>query len=84
MTPNSNSILWVNPTTVNFGTRVVRESNPVRSMTGKRKERERERDPFANMVFAIKTLGDRFVRMERMKVEMAKEIEAMRMEIEIK
>ncbi|KAA0062824.1 trihelix transcription factor ASIL2 [Cucumis melo var. makuwa] len=84
MTPNSNSILWVNPTTVNFGTRVVRESNPVRSMTGKRKERERERDPFAKMVFAIKTLGDKFVRMERMKVEMAKEIEVMRMEMEIK
>lgn len=86
MNPNSNpnSGMNMNSAAVNFGTRVVRESNPVRPVTGKRGERERERDPVAEMVSAIKALGDGFVRMERMKMEMAREIEAMRMEMEIK
>ncbi|KAL1316928.1 hypothetical protein HN51_069048 [Arachis hypogaea] len=57
----------------NFGTRVL----------GKR-ERERERDPVGEVVSAIKLLGDGFVRMEQMKMEMAREIEAMRMEMEMK
>ncbi|KAG7028740.1 Trihelix transcription factor ASIL2, partial [Cucurbita argyrosperma subsp. argyrosperma] len=84
--PNShpNSGTNMNPAAVNFGTRVVRESNPVRPATGKRGERERERDPVTEMVSAIKALGDGFVRMERMKMEMAREIEAMRMDMEIK
>lgn len=84
MNPNSNPVSGMNSAAVNFGTRVVRESNPARPVTGKRGERERERDPVAEMVSAIKTLGDGFVRMERMKMEMAREIEAMRMEMEIK
>ncbi|XP_023528712.1 trihelix transcription factor ASIL2-like [Cucurbita pepo subsp. pepo] len=84
MNPNSNPGSGMNPAAVNFGTRVVRESNPMRPVTGKRGEREREGDPVAEMVSAIKTLGDGFVRMERMKMEMAREIEAMRMEMEIK
>lgn len=86
MNPNLNPASGMNPSPINFGTRVVRESNPARPVTGKRgeRERERERDPVADMVSAIKALGDGFVRMERMKMEMAREIEAMRMEMEIK
>lgn len=36
------------------------------------------------MVWAIKVLGDGFVRMEKMKMEMAREVEAMRMDMEMK
>ncbi|OIW00049.1 hypothetical protein TanjilG_26386 [Lupinus angustifolius] len=46
-------------------------------VTGKK----RERDP---VVSAIKVMGDGFVKMEKMKMEMAKEIEIMRMEMEMK
>ncbi|KAJ8565540.1 hypothetical protein K7X08_008116 [Anisodus acutangulus] len=41
-------------------------------------------DPIAEMVAAIKVLGDGFVRMERMKMDMARELEEMRMEMEMK
>ncbi|RDX79040.1 Trihelix transcription factor ASIL2, partial [Mucuna pruriens] len=47
-------------------------------------KRERERDALAEMVGAIKVLRDGFVRMEQMKMEMAREIETMRMEMEVK
>ncbi|KAG4378002.1 hypothetical protein JHK82_051546 [Glycine max] len=47
-------------------------------------KRERERDAVAEMVEAIKVLRDGFVRMEQMKMEMAREIESMRMEMEMK
>ncbi|KAK7290788.1 hypothetical protein RIF29_05480 [Crotalaria pallida] len=49
-------------------------------VTGKK----RERDPVGEVVSAIKVLGDGFVRMEQMKMEMAREIETMRMEMEMK
>ncbi|TXG62481.1 hypothetical protein EZV62_009475 [Acer yangbiense] len=65
---------------VNYGTRVLRgvcEEPP--PGLGKR-----EREPMAEMVAAIKMLGDGFVRMEQMKMDMAREIEAMRMEMEMK
>ncbi|GMY23019.1 trihelix transcription factor ASIL2 [Fagus crenata] len=65
----------------NFGARVMRECNTGRPVLGKR---ERERDPVAEMVSAIKVLGDGFVRVEKMKMEMARDIEAMRMEMEMK
>ncbi|XP_004508343.1 uncharacterized protein [Cicer arietinum] len=45
---------------------------------------KRERDPLGEIVSAIKLLGDGFVRMEQMKMEMAREIEGMRMEMEMK
>ncbi|KAL7204544.1 hypothetical protein ACSBR2_017587 [Camellia fascicularis] len=47
---------------------------------------KREGDPVAEMVVAIKGLGDGFMRMERMKMkmEMAREVEAMRREMEMK
>ncbi|XP_059313039.1 trihelix transcription factor ASIL1 [Lycium ferocissimum] len=41
-------------------------------------------DPMGEMVAAIKVLGDGFVRMERMKMDMARELEEMRMEMEMK
>ncbi|GAB2290146.1 hypothetical protein Dimus_024429 [Dionaea muscipula] len=50
--------------------------------TGKR-AREGE-DPVKEMVVAIKKLGEGFVKMERMKMDMAREIEQMRMEMETK
>ncbi|KAM1048724.1 hypothetical protein ACFX13_028471 [Malus domestica] len=67
--------------------KVMRESgNSGRPGLGKRERdgRERERDPVAEMVSAIKLLGDGFVRMEQMKMEMAREIETMRMDMEMK
>lgn len=62
---------------------------PLNTAAGMRAMREcgsgkRERDAVAEMVGAIKALGDGFVRVEQMKMEMAKEIEAMRMEMEMK
>lgn len=63
----------------NFGARVLRDCNSARPGSVKR-----ERDPVTEMVSAIKVLGDGFVRMEQMKMEMAREIEAMRMEMEMK
>ncbi|KAK4752326.1 hypothetical protein SAY87_021124 [Trapa incisa] len=45
---------------------------------------KRDRDQVEEMVDAIKGLGDGFVRMEKMKMEMAREIESMRMEMEMK
>ncbi|OIW18832.1 hypothetical protein TanjilG_25275 [Lupinus angustifolius] len=45
---------------------------------------KRERDPVEEMVNAIKVLADGFVRTEQMKMEMAREIESMRMDMEMK
>lgn len=74
MNPNSNS-----NSGPNFATKVMRECSSARPGLGKR-----ERDPVAEMVSAIKVLGDGFVRMEQMKMEMAREIETMRMDMEMK
>ncbi|KAJ8900308.1 hypothetical protein K2173_024948 [Erythroxylum novogranatense] len=46
--------------------------------------KKREREPIEEMVNAIKLLGDGFVRMEQMKMEMAREIETMRIDMEMK
>ncbi|CAL5340364.1 unnamed protein product [Camellia sinensis] len=46
--------------------------------------KKREGDPVAEIVTAINALRDGFVRMERVKMEMAREFEAMRMEMEMK
>ncbi|OWM64845.1 trihelix transcription factor ASIL2-like [Punica granatum] len=62
-----------------YGARVLRESESGKVGLGKR-----ERDPMEEMVGAIRGLGDGFVRMERMKMEMAREMENMRMEMEMK
>ncbi|CAJ2634461.1 unnamed protein product [Trifolium pratense] len=61
----------------NYGT-------PPTASTTKGMGNNRERDPLGEVVTAIKVLGDGFVRMEQMKMEMAREIEAMRMEMEMK
>lgn len=45
---------------------------------------KRGRNPMEDMVSSIKLLGEGFVKMEKMKMEMAKEIEKMRMEMEMK
>ncbi|KAF8412476.1 hypothetical protein HHK36_000440 [Tetracentron sinense] len=45
---------------------------------------KREMDPVAEMVSSIKMLGEGFVKMEQMKMETAREIEKMRMEMEMK
>ncbi|CAI9101213.1 OLC1v1038485C1 [Oldenlandia corymbosa var. corymbosa] len=41
-------------------------------------------DPVSDVVAAIRVLGDGFVRMEKMKMDMARQVEEMRMEMEIK
>ncbi|KAF8379187.1 hypothetical protein HHK36_028616 [Tetracentron sinense] len=45
---------------------------------------KREMDPVAEMVSAIKLLGEGFLKMEQMKIEMGMEVERMRMEMEMK
>ncbi|CAM8926536.1 hypothetical protein QQ045_022804 [Rhodiola kirilowii] len=50
---------------------------------GKR-DREREGDAISEMVSAINTLADGFVKTEQKKMEMAREIEVMRMDMETK
>nr|GLL25615.1 trihelix transcription factor ASIL2-like [Ipomoea trifida] len=45
---------------------------------------KRKADPIAEMVTAIKALGDGFLKMERMKMELARELEEMKMEMEMK
>ncbi|KAK4379505.1 hypothetical protein RND71_001367 [Anisodus tanguticus] len=47
-------------------------------------EKKKAGDAMGEMVDAIKVLGDGFVRMERMKMDMARELEEMRMEMEMK
>ncbi|KAM7472019.1 hypothetical protein LguiA_010202 [Lonicera macranthoides] len=46
--------------------------------------KKREGGAMAEMVAGIKSLGDGFVRIERMKMEMAREVEAIRMDMEMK
>ncbi|KAI8027141.1 Protein FIP2 [Camellia lanceoleosa] len=45
---------------------------------------KREGDPVVEMVATIKELGGRFMRMERMKMELAREVEAMQRDMEMK
>ncbi|KAJ4954826.1 hypothetical protein NE237_011609 [Protea cynaroides] len=45
---------------------------------------KRDFDPVSEMVTSIKMLGEGFVKMEQMKIEVAREIERMRMEMELK
>ncbi|XP_034676834.1 protein FIP2 [Vitis riparia] len=45
---------------------------------------KRETDPISEMVSSIRLLGEGFVKMEKMKMDMAREIEKMRMEMEMK
>jgi hypothetical protein len=47
-------------------------------------EKKEEGGAVAELAAAIKSLGDSFVRVERMKMEMVRELEGMRMEMEIK
>ncbi|KAK3008081.1 hypothetical protein RJ639_013608 [Escallonia herrerae] len=74
----------------NYGsTRVLKNGSVGRYEVGKSGggggEGVRKRmDPVAEMAAAIKVLGDGFVKMERMKMEMAREVEAMRMDMELK
>lgn len=49
-----------------------------------RLERKESSDPAGELVGAIKALGDGFLRMERMKMDMVREVEAMRMDMEVK
>ncbi|MBA0554321.1 hypothetical protein Goshw_026425 [Gossypium schwendimanii] len=67
-----------------YGTRILRGFEDMPEKTAASGKRERERDAVTEMVSAIKVLGDGFVRMEQMKMEMAREIETMRMEMEMK
>lgn len=62
-------------------------SSPLRSGFGKKTSGggvKRGRDPLAEMVSSIRLLGEGFMKMEKMKMEMAKDIEKMRMEMEMK
>lgn len=63
-------------------TRVV--GNGSREKLRKERDRGDEGEAIGEMVAAVRALGDGFVRMERMKMEMAREVEAMRMEMEMK
>ncbi|KAI8025645.1 Protein FIP2 [Camellia lanceoleosa] len=45
---------------------------------------KREGDPVAEVVGTIKGLGDGFMRLERMKMDMAREVKAMQRDMEMK
>ncbi|KAI3968405.1 hypothetical protein MKW92_017270 [Papaver armeniacum] len=45
---------------------------------------KRKMDPVEEMVSAVRSLGEGFMRMEQMKLEMAREVEKMRMDMELK
>lgn len=63
----------------------VKKADLGKRVVGEGGVREKKKgDPMAEMVAAIKVLGDGFVRMERMKMDMARELEGMRMEMEMK
>lgn len=87
--------IYTNPNpnaNANFGAaRVLRDGSAEKWGFGKRSGgggegvgKKREGEGVGEIVGAIKALGDGFVRMERMKMEMAREVEAMRMEMEMK
>lgn len=66
----------------NYGnTMAMPMATPMRNVTGNKRE---QRSTLGDLVSAIKLLGDGFVKMEQMKMEMAKKIEAMRLEMEMK
>lgn len=52
--------------------------------SGRRRGAKRERGAAEEMVASIKFLGEGYVRMEKMKMDMAQEMEKMRMEMELK
>ncbi|CAK9173321.1 unnamed protein product [Ilex paraguariensis] len=52
--------------------------------TSSRKGNKRGRDPVEEIVSSIKFLGEGFMKMEKMKMDMARDIEKMRMEMEMK
>ncbi|KAG9135467.1 hypothetical protein Leryth_007218 [Lithospermum erythrorhizon] len=64
----------------------LRNEHVLRGEMGRRGgvEETKKRSPVEDMVEAIRGLGDRFVKAERMKMDMAREIEKMRMEMEMK
>ncbi|KAE9461797.1 hypothetical protein C3L33_06313, partial [Rhododendron williamsianum] len=90
--PTPQAKIYNNPNpNPSFGsTRVLRDGYEEKWGFGKRSGggegggKKREGEPVAEIVGAIKALGDGFVRMERMKMDMAREVEAMRMEMEMK
>lgn len=50
----------------------------------KKRRLDEDADPMSEVVWAIQQLGERFMRVEQMKMEMAREVEKMRMETEMK
>ncbi|KAE8727488.1 Peptidyl-prolyl cis-trans isomerase [Hibiscus syriacus] len=64
-----------------YGTRILRGFDDMPEKMAVSGKREREKDAVTEMVSAIKVLGDGFVRMGQMKMEMAREIETMQMEM---
>ncbi|WCJ23044.1 Alcohol dehydrogenase transcription factor Myb/SANT-like family protein [Euphorbia peplus] len=84
LNPNLMSSMKLNP---QFGGSSVSGSGLGSSRTFRAAEesgKKKEREPMEEMVTAIKVLGDGFVRTEQMKMEMAREIESMRMDMEMK
>ncbi|CAN4111890.1 unnamed protein product [Withania somnifera] len=62
----------------------VNKADSGKRVVGEGVEEKKKGDAMAEIVAAIKVLGDGFVRMERMKMDMARELEGMRMEMEMK
>lgn len=67
----------------------VGSSSRLRSGSGKSSggggsKGKRKMDPVEEMVSAVRSLGEGFMRMEQMKLEMAREVEKMKMDMELK
>lgn len=69
---------------LNVNSMMMMKNKKKKTGLGKRDKEEREDDAAMEMVEAIRMLGEGFVRMEKMKMEMMRETERMRMEMEMK
>lgn len=67
-----------------FRDEFVKKADLGKRVVGEGVGEKKKGESMAEMVAAIKVLGDGFVRMERMKMDMARELEGMRMEMEMK
>lgn len=65
-----------------FRPKSARGRQPIPSK--KKRRLDEDADPMSEVVWAIQQLGERFMRVEQMKMEMAREVEKMRMETEMK
>ncbi|KAL1546521.1 trihelix transcription factor ASIL1-like [Salvia divinorum] len=77
-----------NPRFMNYAAGISRDSfigaGQIRKRTGEMPKKSKGGDGLIELVAAIRTLGEGFMRMEKAKMDMVQQIEEMRMEMELK